>query len=161
VLEQESTLGAHQSGHNSGVLHAGLYYAPGSQKARLCRDGKAELETFLEGHAIPFERCGKVIVATGGNEPAHIVSALEQLGENGVSSILLEGGPKLAGSFLDAGEVDEMRLFVAPMVLAGRTARDPLEGDGVEAVADARRALSLSCEPSGDDVLLTARFEEW
>jgi diaminohydroxyphosphoribosylaminopyrimidine deaminase / 5-amino-6-(5-phosphoribosylamino)uracil reductase len=102
-----------------------------------------------------------VIVATGGNEPAHIVSALEQLGEQGISSILLEGGPKLAGSFLDAGEVDEMRLFVAPMVLAGRTARDPLEGDGVEAVADARRALSLSCEQSGSDVLLTARFEEW
>jgi (S)-2-hydroxyglutarate dehydrogenase len=46
VLEQESTLGAHQSGHNSGVFHAGLYYAPGSHKARLCREGKAELETF-------------------------------------------------------------------------------------------------------------------
>lgn len=109
-----------------------------------------------------LEQAGaEVIVATGGNEPGHVLSALQQLGERGVSSILLEGGPKLAGSFLDAGEVDEMRLFVAPMVLAGRTARDPLEGDGVEAVADARRALSLTCEPSGEDVLLTARFEEW
>jgi diaminohydroxyphosphoribosylaminopyrimidine deaminase/5-amino-6-(5-phosphoribosylamino)uracil reductase len=109
-----------------------------------------------------LEQAGaEVIVATGGNEPAHVVSALQQLGDRGISSILLEGGPKLAGAFLDAGEVDEMRLFVAPMVLAGRMARDPLEGDGVEAVADARRARSLTCEPSGDDVLLTARFEEW
>ncbi len=103
----------------------------------------------------------EILVATGPNESARVRSALEQLGERGISSILLEGGPKLAGSFLDAGEVDEMRLFVAPLVLAGRRARDPLEGDGVELVADARRARSLTCEASGEDVLLHACFEEW
>ena len=55
----------------------------------------------------------------------------------GVTSILLEGGPHLAGAFLDAGEIDEVRLFLAPLLLGGRAARDPLEGEGVEQIADA------------------------
>src|ERR1700758_2644674 len=80
-----------------------------------------------------------VIVATGENEPARVRSALDQLGAQEIGSILLEGGPHLAGAFLDAGEIDEMRLFLAPLVLGGRTARDPLEGEGVEAIADAVR----------------------
>ena len=50
-------------GHNSGVLHAGLYYTPGSLKARLCREGKAALEAFATENGIPFERCGKLVVA--------------------------------------------------------------------------------------------------
>jgi diaminohydroxyphosphoribosylaminopyrimidine deaminase / 5-amino-6-(5-phosphoribosylamino)uracil reductase len=102
-----------------------------------------------------------VIVATGENEPARVRSALDQLGADGVGSILLEGGPHLAGAFLDAGEVDEMRLFLAPMVLGGRTARDPLEGEGVDAIADAARALTLECERVGADLLVSARIKEW
>ncbi|MEA2270785.1 MAG: diaminohydroxyphosphoribosylaminopyrimidine deaminase [Solirubrobacteraceae bacterium] len=105
----------------------------------------------------------EVIVATGENEPARVRSALDQLGalDPPVTSMLLEGGPHLAGSFLDAGEVDEVRLFIAPLLLGGRMARDPLEGEGVERVADALRALTLTCEPSAEDVLLTARIKEW
>jgi diaminohydroxyphosphoribosylaminopyrimidine deaminase/5-amino-6-(5-phosphoribosylamino)uracil reductase len=104
-----------------------------------------------------------VIVATGQNEPARVTSALDQLGalDTPVTSMLLEGGPRLAGSFLDAGELDEARLFVAPLLLGGRTARDPLEGEGVERIADALRALTLECEPSGADVLISARLKEW
>jgi L-2-hydroxyglutarate oxidase LhgO len=63
VLEKEAEVATHQSGHNSGVLHAGLYYVPGSLKARLCREGKAEVERFAEERGIPFERCGKLVVA--------------------------------------------------------------------------------------------------
>ena len=85
-----------------------------------------------------------MIVATGENEPARVCSALDQLGAAGVSSILLEGGPHLAGAFLDAGEIDEIRLFLAPLVLGGETARDPLEGEGVEMIAEAVRALTLT-----------------
>jgi diaminohydroxyphosphoribosylaminopyrimidine deaminase/5-amino-6-(5-phosphoribosylamino)uracil reductase len=78
-----------------------------------------------------------------------------------VTSVLLEGGPHLAGSFLDAGQIDEVRLFIAPLVVGGRTARDPLEGEGVERVADALRALTLDCERHGGDVLVSARLKEW
>lgn len=104
-----------------------------------------------------------VIVATGEHEPARVRSALDQLGalDPPVTSILLEGGPHLAGAFLDAGEVDELRLFIAPLVLGGRSARDPLEGEGVERIDDALRALSLECERTADDVLIGARLREW
>jgi L-2-hydroxyglutarate oxidase len=64
LLEKESALATHQSGHNSGVIHAGVYYTPGSLKARLCREGNRDTREFCATHAIPFELCGKLIVAT-------------------------------------------------------------------------------------------------
>jgi diaminohydroxyphosphoribosylaminopyrimidine deaminase / 5-amino-6-(5-phosphoribosylamino)uracil reductase len=103
----------------------------------------------------------QVLLATGENEPARVRSALDQLGQLGVASALLEGGPHLAGAFLDAGEIDEIRLFLAPLLLGGRTARDPLEGEGVERISEALRALSFDCERIGDDLLVCARLHEW
>ena len=103
----------------------------------------------------------EVIVATGENEPARVRSALDQLGALGVTSILLEGGPHLAGAFLDIGEIDEVRLFLAPLLLGGGTARDPLEGEGVERISEALRALTLDCERIGEDLLISARLREW
>ncbi|HUA75913.1 MAG TPA: bifunctional diaminohydroxyphosphoribosylaminopyrimidine deaminase/5-amino-6-(5-phosphoribosylamino)uracil reductase RibD [Solirubrobacteraceae bacterium] len=103
----------------------------------------------------------QVLVATGENEPARVRSALEQLGTLGVASVLLEGGPHLAGAFLDAGEIDELRLFLAPLLLGGSAARDPLEGDGVERISEAMRALSFDFERVGGDLLISARLREW
>src|SRR5215218_5070708 len=103
----------------------------------------------------------EVIVATGENEPARVRSALDQLGATVVTSLLLEGGPKLAGAFLDAGELDELRLFLAPVVVGGSNARDPLEGEGVERISEATRALAVDVERIADDVLITARLREW
>jgi diaminohydroxyphosphoribosylaminopyrimidine deaminase/5-amino-6-(5-phosphoribosylamino)uracil reductase len=103
----------------------------------------------------------EILVATGEHEPARVRSALDQLGEQGITGILLEGGPRLAGTFLDAGEIDEVRLFLAPILLGGGSARDPLEGEGVERIADAVKALTLDCERVGDDILISARLREW
>lgn len=103
----------------------------------------------------------QVIVAAGENEPARIRNALDQLGAMGIASALLEGGPHLAGAFLDAGEIDEVRLFLAPLLLGGRTARDPLEGEGVERISDAMRALTLECERVGEDLMISARLRNW
>jgi diaminohydroxyphosphoribosylaminopyrimidine deaminase / 5-amino-6-(5-phosphoribosylamino)uracil reductase len=103
----------------------------------------------------------QVLVATGENEPARVRSALEQLGAMGVASVLLEGGPHLAGAFLDAGEIDEVRLFLAPLLLGGSAARDPLEGMGVERISEALRALSCECSRIGEDLLISARLREW
>lgn len=102
-----------------------------------------------------------VIVATGENEPGRVRSALDQLGDQGILSVLLEGGPNLAGAFLDASEIDEARLFIAPMLLGGAAARDPLEGEGVEQIGDALRALEMHCDGIGGDLLVTARIKEW
>jgi len=103
----------------------------------------------------------QVLVATGENEPARVRSGLDQLGAMGVASVLLEGGPHLAGAFLDAGEIDEIRLFLAPLLLGGSSARDPLEGTGVERISEAPRALTFEHERVGEDLLISARLREW
>jgi diaminohydroxyphosphoribosylaminopyrimidine deaminase / 5-amino-6-(5-phosphoribosylamino)uracil reductase len=103
----------------------------------------------------------QVMVATGENEPARVRSALDQLGALGITSVLLEGGPHLAGAFLDAGEIDEIRLFLAPLLLGGSAARDPLEGQGVERISEAMHALTFDCERVGEDLLVSARLHEW
>ncbi|CAB4863749.1 unannotated protein [freshwater metagenome] len=102
-----------------------------------------------------------VLVATGENEAARVESALEQLGELGITSVLLEGGPKLAGAFLDAGEVDELRIFLAPVLIGAHAARDPFEGRGSETVAEALRVPTPDVTRVGDDLLLTSRLREW
>ncbi len=103
----------------------------------------------------------EVIVATGANEPARVLGALHALGERGIQSLLLEGGPHLAGSFFDAGEVDEARIFVAPLIAGGRDARPALGGQGVERIEAAARSLETSVERIGDDVLICARLQDW
>jgi L-2-hydroxyglutarate oxidase len=90
ILEKESALARHQTGHNSGVLHSGVYYAPGSLKARTCRAGKQALERFCQAEGIAFEICGKVIVATSEEERPRLRAIQERGRENGVRCELLD-----------------------------------------------------------------------
>ena len=95
VLEKEDRVAAHQSGHNSGVIHSGLYYRPGSVKAKLCVEGAAAMVEFCREHGIRCEKCGKVVVATGEEE----IPALEELyrrgSANGVANLALIGPERL------------------------------------------------------------------
>jgi diaminohydroxyphosphoribosylaminopyrimidine deaminase/5-amino-6-(5-phosphoribosylamino)uracil reductase len=102
-----------------------------------------------------------VIVATGENESARVAHALDELGSREVQSLLLEGGPHLSGAFLEAGEIDEARIFVAPVLAGGRDAKTVVEGLGAEAIAGAAHALYVETERIDDDVLIVARLAEW
>ena len=93
ILEKEAEVATHQTGHNSGVLHAGLYYAPGSLKARLCREGKAAVEAYADEKGIPYERCGKLVVALDEDELGRFEALKERAIANGVPG-LREVGPE-------------------------------------------------------------------
>lgn len=82
VLEKEAELASHQTGHNSGVIHSGLYYKPGSAKANTCTAGRKQLVEFAEKYGISFEICGKIIVATSAKE----LTNLEKIFNNGVQN---------------------------------------------------------------------------
>ena len=102
MLEKESELAAHQTGHNSGVIHSGLYYKPGSLKAKNCFEGRHELVVFAKEHGINFDICGKVIVATDEKE----LPNLERIYQNGVQN-QIEGIRKI-----NVDEVKEIEPYV-------------------------------------------------
>jgi L-2-hydroxyglutarate oxidase LhgO len=95
VLEREPELAAHQSGHNSGVVHAGLYYAPGSLKAKLCREGKAALESYCVQKGIPLEHIGKLVVALNDAELPPLTALHERATANGVPGLELVGPERM------------------------------------------------------------------
>jgi L-2-hydroxyglutarate oxidase LhgO len=89
ILEKEPRLGQHQTGHNSGVLHSGIYYRPGSYKARLCVEGARLMAEFCATHGIRVDRCGKVIVATRTDELPRLHALYERGTANGVPGLTL------------------------------------------------------------------------
>ena len=133
--------------------------------ALLASAGEASL-LVVAGPSAPPERidalraAGAETIVCDGQPPARVTAALAELGRRGITSLMLEGGPTLAAAFLAAGEIDEICLFMAPIVL-GANARPLFGGDGPDAVAAAERALALSCESCGEDVLIQARIREW
>jgi (S)-2-hydroxyglutarate dehydrogenase len=133
VIEKEAKLAAHQTGHNSGVIHAGLYYKPGSLKATTCARGRVLLERFCEEHGVPFERCGKVVIAANDEEMPRL-EELERRGRaNGLDGVrrisvgeLREREPHVAGAgallvpetaIVDYAEV--VRAYAAEIVRRG------------------------------------------
>ncbi|RMH13656.1 MAG: L-2-hydroxyglutarate oxidase [Planctomycetota bacterium] len=90
VLDKETALAAHQTAHNSGVIHSGIYYKPGSLKARNCRRGREMLIRFCRDHAIPFDLCGKVIVAVNQRERPALQRIYERGIQNGVACDMID-----------------------------------------------------------------------
>jgi diaminohydroxyphosphoribosylaminopyrimidine deaminase/5-amino-6-(5-phosphoribosylamino)uracil reductase len=141
--------------------------------ARLPLDG-ALVRTATEGPVIvvagpqaaptavdALTNAGVEVVVCGGEGPDRVRGALEELARRDLSSVLLEGGATLAGSFRAAGELDELRLFFAPLLLGGGDSRPLLGGEGPERLADAERALDVAWEPVGPDMLARVRMREW
>src|SRR5947209_20375845 len=90
VLEKESRLGRHQTGHNSGVIHAGIYYTPGSLKAELCRRGAQTTRNFCTQHGIPYENPGKILVATNALEAERMRALSARAKKNRIDIELLD-----------------------------------------------------------------------
>ncbi|MDQ3932519.1 MAG: L-2-hydroxyglutarate oxidase [Actinomycetota bacterium] len=143
VVEKESGLARHQSGHNSGVLHAGLYYQPGSLRARLCVEGKEELEAFALDHGIPFRRLGKLVVALHRDELPRLEELYRRGRINGVAG-LRQVGP------------EEMRAL-EPHVVGIRALHVP--GTGVIDFRRVALALSDEIQAAGADLLLEHEVE--
>jgi L-2-hydroxyglutarate oxidase len=154
VLEREPALASHQTGHNSGVIHAGIYYAPGSLKARLCVAGASEMYEYCERRGIAHNRCGKLIVATDRSELERLAELERRGAANRVPGMrrlvaeeLSEIEPHVAGiagilspatGITDFGAV--ARALAEDVVDAGGTV---LTGCGVEHVRARPRTLSL------------------
>ncbi len=96
IVEKEEDLARHQTGHNSGVVHSGIYYRPGSLRAQLCRRGVGLLTRFSEQHGLKMESCGKVIVATTPQEVPALELLYERGIENGVPGLELIDGPEVS-----------------------------------------------------------------
>ncbi|EUB98135.1 FAD dependent oxidoreductase [Rhizobium sp. CF080] len=103
LVEKEDAVGLHQTGHNSGVIHAGIYYPPGSLKAKLCVEGARATKDFCDEHGIHYNTCGKLIVATNDVEMARADALHERAASNGLSLRKVSGGelkelePNIAG----------------------------------------------------------------
>ncbi|GGK96726.1 hydroxyglutarate oxidase [Sphaerisporangium melleum] len=145
VLDKEDRVAVHQTGRNSGVVHAGIYYTPGSLKARLCRDGAAMLREYCAEHRIPFEEVGKLVIASTAAERPGLRRIAARARENGVPGIaeldalgLREVEPHAVG----VGAVHSPHTAIADFpAVARRMARDVTEGGGSVRLGQPVRAL--------------------
>ncbi|MFI6817134.1 L-2-hydroxyglutarate oxidase [Nonomuraea sp. NPDC050328] len=158
VLEKENRVAAHQSGHNSGVVHAGLYYPPGSLKATLCREGVAMLREYCRAHGLPYEEVGKLVVASTRSELAGLRRLAERARANGVPELaeldalgLREIEPNAVG----VAAVHSPRTAVCDFpAVARRLAQDVAELGGSVRLAHPVRAVR---ERAGRVELIAAR----
>ena len=123
VLEKELDVAQHQTSHNSGVVHAGLYYAPGSLKARLCVHGMSLLKAFCLEHGIPYDECGKLVIATGEREMARFDALEERARANGVPGLRRLGESELRGIEPSATGIAALHSPATAIVDFGEVAR--------------------------------------
>ncbi|MBI3129762.1 MAG: L-2-hydroxyglutarate oxidase [Acidobacteria bacterium] len=159
LLEKEAEVGTHQTGRNSGVVHSGIYYSPGSLRARLCREGAERMAAFCEAEGLPFRRCGKVIVATRPEELPRLEALAARAQANGIEAHRL--GPEgLAEHEPHATGLAALRLPATGITDYGAVARRlkaKLLDAGV-AIHLGREATGL--QPRGEGVLVRWRGGE-
>jgi L-2-hydroxyglutarate oxidase len=160
VLEKEAAVGAHQSGHNSGVIHAGLYYQPGSLKARFCTEGRRAMAEFAERHQIPWRRTGKLVVATRDSELPRLAALAERGRANGLAvreigpAEIAEIEPAVRGirglHIPESGVIDYRQVAAAYAEVVAKSGGQVLCGHGVRSLA--RTAGGWAAETDGGPV---------
>ncbi|GAB3518223.1 L-2-hydroxyglutarate oxidase [Photobacterium alginatilyticum] len=168
VVEKEDALSQHQTGHNSGVIHAGVYYAPGSLKANFCKAGVERTLEFCQKHEIPVENCGKLLVATDPLELERMRALYERCHENGIDVELLdqaaltEKEPNITGLgaiFVKSTSIVNYRLITEKMAeefiqLGGEVSKRT----EVVALAESAEKITVSCKSDGQPFQLDCRF---
>ena len=160
LLEKERALATHQTGHNSGVIHSGIYYAPGSLKADLCKRGERATKEFCTAHGIPFVTCGKTLVATNALELERLETLAGRAQENGIESERLDESelrrrePNITGLgalFVPATAIVDYRAVCAAMARV-------IQSAGGEIVLGAEVA---AIHQSAHDVVVEAGARRW
>ncbi|HYU84749.1 MAG TPA: L-2-hydroxyglutarate oxidase, partial [Kribbellaceae bacterium] len=173
LLEKEPALATHQTGHNSGVVHAGLYYEPGSLKARLCRRGAVLLKEFCAGRGLQYDECGKVLVALDDTETARLDAIEDRARSNGVPGVrrldaagLREVEPRVrgvAGLHSPATAITDFaavtRALAADAETAGATVRLGVRVTGLAAKADEVVVTGDGVDEAFDHVIVCAGLQ--
>lgn len=168
VVEKENALSQHQTGHNSGVIHAGVYYAPGSLKADFCKAGVERTLAFCQKHNIPVENCGKLLVATNELELERMHALYERCQKNGIDVELLgqdtltEREPNITGLgaiFVESTSIVNYRLITEKMAdefiqLGGEISRRT----EVIALSESTKQITVGCKSDGQPFQLDCRF---
>jgi L-2-hydroxyglutarate oxidase len=154
LLEKENAVAWHQTGHNSGVIHSGIYYAPGSLKARLCREGAAATMAFCAEQGIKYENCGKLLVATNERQRARMEALFERAKQNDIEVLpidragLMRLEPNITGvgALLvpSTGIVDYRKVALAIAQIVTAQGADLLLGVEVVAIAENKDAVEIS-----------------
>ena len=160
VLDKEGQVAAHQTGHNSGVIHSGVYYRPGTLKAEMCRKGRALLLEYLRAHDVPFRICGKVIVATRPAELGPLAELGRRASANGISDARFLDGDELRQLEPEVAGASALHIpgtGIVDYTAVARTLAADVQGMGGE-VRTQRGVERLSV--SSDGVRVTTRDEE-
>ncbi len=151
LLEKEADVAQHQTGHNSGVIHSGIYYRPGSLRARMAVEGSARMMAFCEEQDIPYDRCGKVIVATREDQLPALAELERRAAANGVPGVRMVGPEELAELEPHATGIRALHVPSAGIVnysLVARAYRQRFEQAGGEVRTNAE-VFAIAEEPRG------------
>lgn len=160
ILEKEAQLAAHQTGHNSGVIHSGIYYSPGSAKARLCRSGRLQLVDFARQHKVQHDVCGKIILATQSSELPMLEKIYQKGLENEIENIRLIGPEEIQEREPHARGVQAIHVPVTGIInyaqLCERLA-EQIQTINPASEILLRTEVTSSAEEDGQEGLLTDR----